>query len=51
MKKYLFYSKTIKTPIGYFIIGYSLKSFAMGIRIDKWGIAIDAFPLWFAWEK
>jgi hypothetical protein len=47
----LYKTASIKTPIGYFIIGFSLKSFAMGIRIDKYGIVIDAFPLWVGWER
>lgn len=47
----LYKTASVKTPIGHFIIGFSLKSFGMGIRIDKFGITIDAFPLWVSWER
>lgn len=47
----LYKTASISTPIGFFIVGFSLKSFGMGIRIDSYGITVDAFPFWFGWER
>lgn len=43
--------KVIYTPIGCFVVGFNIKAFGLGIRIDSYGITLDVACFWFGWER